>query len=93
MKAEQALKLVRFTEKTNVLSAELGQYTFEVDVNATKHDIVAAVEKAFKVTVKRVNTLQCKGKSKRSRVGRPGKTSDFKKAVVTLKAGDKIEIV
>ncbi|AHF89281.1 ribosomal protein L23 [Opitutaceae bacterium TAV1] len=93
MKADQVLKLVRLTEKSNLLSAELGQYTFEVDRRAGKHAIAAAVEQAFKVTVKRVNTQNNLGKARRSRVGRPGRTSDYKKAVVTLKAGDKIELV
>lgn len=50
-------------------------------------------EKAFKVTVTRVNTAVIRGKNKRSRQGRPSMTSDYKKAVVTLKAGDKIELV
>ncbi len=93
MKADQALKTVLLTEKSNLLSAELGQYTFEVDRHASKYDIAAAVEQAFKVSVTRVNVLNYTGKSKRSRTGRPGRTSDYKKAVVTLKAGDKIELI
>ncbi len=87
------LKLVRLTEKSNKLSSELGQYTFEVATGANKHAIAEAVEKAFKVTVRRVNTMNCAGKNKKSRQGRPGMTSEYKKAVVTLKAGDKIELV
>lgn len=87
------LKLVRLTEKSNKLSSELGQYTFEVSAGTNKHQIAEAVEKAFKVTVARVNTANYRGKNKRSRTGRPSKTSDYKKAVVTLKAGDKIELV
>lgn len=87
------LKLVRLTEKSNKLSSELGQYTFEVAAGSNKHQIAEAVEKAFKVTVTRVNTANYRGKNKRSRQGRPSKTSDYKKAVVTLKAGDKIELV
>lgn len=93
MKNDQVLKLVRLTEKSNKLSSELGQYTFEVYPNATKHTIAAAVEKAFKVTVMRVNIQNYRGKNKRSRQGRPSVTSDYKKAIVTLKAGDKIELV
>ncbi len=87
------LKLVRLTEKANKLSSELGQYTFEVATAATKHAIAEAVETTFKVTVRRVNTMNCAGKNKRGRAGRPGMTSEFKKAIVTLKAGDKIELV
>ncbi len=87
------LKLVRLTEKATRLSSELGQYTFEVALDATKHNVASAVEDAFKVTVRRVNIQNYRGKNKRSRTGRPGVTSDYKKAIVTLKAGDKIELV
>jgi large subunit ribosomal protein L23 len=87
------LKLVRLTEKSNKLSSELGQYTFEVAITSNKHQIAEAVEKAFKVTVTRVNTAVIRGKNKKSRQGRPSMTSNYKKAVVTLKAGDKIELV
>lgn len=93
MNADKVLKLVRLTEKASAQSAELGQYTFEVFPRANKAAIAEAVEKTFKVTVKRVNVQNYLGKSKRSRTGRPSKTSDFKKAIVTLKAGDKIELV
>lgn len=87
------LKVVRLTEKSNKLSSELGQYTFEVAKTANKNAIAQAVEQAFKVSVTRVNTQNYRGKNKRSRNGRPTMTSDFKKAIVTLKAGDKIELV
>lgn len=93
MNTSQVLKLVRLTEKSNKLSSELGQYTFEVFPSATKHTVAEAVEQAFKVTVKRVNIQNYRGKNKRSRTGRPTVGSDFKKAIVTLKAGDKIELV
>lgn len=93
MNAIQVLKTARLTEKANLLSAEYGQYTFEVFPRATKHAIRDAVEKTFKVTVTRVNVMHQRGKNKRSRQGQPSKTSDFKKAIVTLKAGDKIELV
>lgn len=87
------LKSLLLTEKTNKQSAELGQYTFEVDPRTTKHAIAEAVERSFKVTVRRVNVQNYRGKNRRGRTGRPGRTSDFKKAIVTLKAGDKIELV
>ena len=93
MNADQVLKTVVLTEKSNRLSAELGQYTFEVFKNANKHAIAEAVEKTFKVTVRRVNTQNYPGKNKRSRQGTPSTTSEWKKAIVTLKAGDKIELV
>ncbi len=93
MNADRILKLVRLTEKATKLSSELGQYTFEVAKSATKYTIADAVEKAFKVTVTRVNVQNYRGKNKKSRQGRPSTTSDYKKAIVTLKAGDKIELV
>jgi large subunit ribosomal protein L23 len=93
MQADKILKLVRLTEKSNKLSSELGQYTFEVHGHANKHQIAQAVEETFKVTVRRVNTMTYRGKNKRSRQGRPSVGSDYKKAVVTLKQGDKIELV
>ena len=93
MNTGNVLKLVRLTEKSNKLSSELGQYTFEVFSDATKHTIAEAVEKTFKVTVTRVNVQNYRGKNKKSRQGRPSTTSDYKKAIVTLKSGDKIELV
>jgi large subunit ribosomal protein L23 len=93
MHADQILKLVRLTEKSNKLSSGLGQYTFEVAGSANKHQIADAIERTFKVTVRRVNTQTYRGKNKRSRQGRPSVGSDYKKAIVTLKAGDKIELV
>ncbi len=93
MNADKVLKLVRLTEKSNKQSAELGQYTFEVAKDANKHTVAAAVEKSFKVSVTRVNIQNYRGKNKKSRQGRPSTTSDYKKAIVTLKTGDKIELV
>ncbi|MBL9200389.1 MAG: 50S ribosomal protein L23 [Opitutaceae bacterium] len=86
------LNHLRLTEKSNQLSSELGQYTFEVDIRANKHQIAQAVEDTFKVTVRRVNTMTIRGKKGRTRQGRPVVGSDYKKAIVTLKAGDKIEL-
>jgi large subunit ribosomal protein L23 len=85
MQADQVLKSVRLTEKANKLSAGLGQYTFEVFASANKHAIAQAVEQTFKVTVRRVNVMNYGGKNKKSRQGRPSVTSDYKKAIVTLK--------
>ena len=93
MNAGKVLKFVRLTEKSNKLSSELGQYTFEVAIGTNKHQIAEAVEKTFKVSVTRVNTSVYRGKNKKSRQGRPSITSDYKKAIVTLKTGDKIELV
>ena len=90
---DTVLKNMRLTEKSNKHSANYGQYTFEVFPSATKHTIRDAVEQTFKVTVTRVNTYNVKGKVKRSRRGLPVQGSDSKRAIVTLKQGDKIELV
>lgn len=92
MQADNILKLVRLTEKSNKLSSNYGQYTFEVYPSATKYTVRAAVEQTFKVSVTRVNIQNRKGKPKKSRQGRPITMSDSKRAIVTLKQGDKIEL-
>jgi len=68
-----------------------GKYVFEVAEEANKHQIKQAVEKAFKVKVMAVNVMTVPGKMKR--VGRRMVlTPSHKKAIVTLKSGDKIEL-
>lgn len=78
------------TEKTTVLTGA-DKYVFEVDIRANKNQIKEAVQIAFNVRVAEVNTMVMKGKPKRFGrrvVDRP----DWKKAVVTLVPGDKIEL-
>ncbi len=66
-------------------------YTFKVVKEATKDEIKAAIEEAFNVQVKSVNTLNTK--SKKRRVGKySGRTKTYKKAIVTLKDGSSIEM-
>ncbi len=82
MLAEEVIVRPIVTEKSND-ELQQGKYTFEVNKKATKVDIAKAVEKLFEVKVLKVNTMTVKGKSKR--VGyHVGKTSDWKKAVVTI---------
>jgi len=69
---------------------ENNRYTFEVDKRATKPEIRDAVTEVFKVTVTSVNTMRVPGKTRRLRAS-TGTTRSWKKAVVTLKEGDKIE--
>jgi large subunit ribosomal protein L23 len=81
------------TEKSNFQSDALGQYTFEVDRRANKHQIKQAVETVFDVTVERVRIINVPAKrarryGRREVVRKPG----WKKAIVTLQAGDRIEI-
>lgn len=91
---DQVIKNLRLTEKSNQLSSNFGQYTFEVFSDSNRHSIRAAVEKTFNVTVTRVNVINVKAKLKRNlRTGRTGKKSAFKKAIVTLKEGDQIEVI
>jgi large subunit ribosomal protein L23 len=90
--ADTVLKHLRLTEKSNKLSSNYGQYTFDVFPSATKFTVRAAVEQTFKVTVMRVNIINRKGKPKKSRRGQPITKSDSKRAIVTLKSGDKIEL-
>lgn len=78
------------TEKNTLLGAH-GKYTFEVDRKANKPQVREAVEKAFKVKVVSVNVCTMPGKMRR--VGRSrGLTSPWRKAVVTLQQGHKIEL-
>lgn len=70
---------------------EKNTYTFEVAKNANKIEIAKAVEELFNVTVTNVNTLNVKPKKKRVRV-QVGLTRAWKKAMVTLKEGDTIEL-
>lgn len=78
------------TEKaTNV--SEYNQVIFRVPLTATKREVKAAVEGLFNVSVTAVNTIRVMGKTKRVR-GRPGQRSDVKKAIVTLREGQRIDI-
>ena len=78
------------TEKSTIAS-EFNQVVFEVPLEASKPEIKAAVEELFGVSVRAVNTLRMKGKTKRFR-GIKGRRKDTKKAIVTLAAGDEIDI-
>ena len=87
------MKLLRhphLTEKTVRQKEELNQVTFLVEPNANKVEIRKTIEKMFKVSVLNVRTLKIRGKVKR--MGRfMGRRPDWKKAVITLKEGDRIE--
>ncbi|MDD5194520.1 MAG: 50S ribosomal protein L23 [Candidatus Omnitrophica bacterium] len=72
--------------------ANLRKYVFWVDKRANKIDIKKAVEKVYNVKIDNVNSMTVKGKTKRVRWNKPGKTSSWKKAIVTLKEGFEIKI-
>lgn len=90
MEARDVLIRPIVTEKSTALM-EQGKYTFRVPLAATKIQIRQAVEQIFKVKVQAVNTMRYEGKLKR--MGRTqGRRSDWKKAIVTLKPGEAIEL-
>jgi large subunit ribosomal protein L23 len=78
------------TEKNSALQAQ-GKYAFKVAEEANKEQIKQAVERAFKVTVTGVNVMTVPGKRRRMR-GREITSPSWKKALVSLKPGDKIEL-
>ncbi len=93
----EPVKIIRealLTEKATMLSSNLNQYVFSVSPAATRTNIKNAIEKTFGVNVSKVNTLTQKPKAKRDRMRRnhQGFTALSKKAIVTLKAGDSIDL-
>ena len=86
----EIIKRPLITEKTNIQKEVSNQLTFEVDRRANRIEIKRAIETAFKVKVAGVQTMQVKGKVKRR--GRTiGKRRDWKKAIVTLMPGERID--
>jgi len=83
------------TEKSNRQMEDYNKYTFEVALDASKPEIKYAVEKLFGVKVKKVNTMIVKPKKKRvwNKLRQYGETKKWKKAIVTLERGHKIDIL
>ena len=86
------VKKLLVTEKGTRLKEAGNQYVFEVDRLANKLEIRRAVERQFNVKVQAVNTMNRTGKAKRLRTMSYGRTPDWKRAVVTLQAGQTIEM-
>jgi len=86
----QVIRTVRLTEKGTRQGEKYNQYTVVADPRANKTQIRNAVQELFKVKVTRVNTLNVRGKFRRQRTTQAGQSSNWKKAIVTLKQGDKI---
>jgi len=86
----EVLRKPVITEKATLIS-EFNQVTFEVAIDANKFEIKSAVEDLFKVKVVKVNTIVQQGKTKKFK-GRPGRRSDYKKAIVTLAEGQSIDV-
>jgi large subunit ribosomal protein L23 len=90
MNAHQIILRPLITEKNTNLMV-LNKYCFEVDRNASKTQVKHAIEEIFNVTVMSVHTMNLRGKRRR-RGMRYGYTNDWKKAIVTLAEGDRIEL-
>ena len=76
--------------KEEIKTRPLNQYTVVADPRANKTQIRQAVQELFKVKVTKINTLNVRGKFRRQRTKQAGQSSNWKKAIVTLKQGDKI---
>ncbi len=90
MKSFEIIHTVRLTEKGTRQGEKFNQYTVVADPRANKTQIRQAVQELFKVKVVKVNTLNVRGKLRRQRRPDAGRSSNWKKAIVTLKDGDKI---
>jgi large subunit ribosomal protein L23 len=91
---ERLLKVLaapHVSEKSTLATEANNALVFKVAVDATKAEIKAAVEKLFEVEVKKVNTLNVKGKTKRTGM-RMGRRKDWKKAYVTLAEGQTLDV-
>jgi large subunit ribosomal protein L23 len=83
---------VRLTEKGTLLAEKENKYVFRVRPHANKLQIKAAIEQLFGKTVLSVNTANYAGKKKRAGTAREGRKAHWKKAIVTLKEGDRIDL-
>jgi len=92
MNAFDVIKSVRITEKGTTQADKFNQYTVVADRRANKLQIRQAVQELFKVKVTRVNTVNVEGKARRQKTKQAGWDADWKKAIVTLKKGDKISL-
>ena len=91
MEIHQIVKRAIITEKSTILKDAANQYIFEVDVRANRIEVGQAIEKLFKVNVLDVRVMNVLGKKKRT--GRVvGQKRSWKKAVVTLAPGSRIEV-
>jgi large subunit ribosomal protein L23 len=92
MNTFEVIKTVRLTEKGTLQGEKFNQYTVVADPRANKVQIRQAVQDLFKVKVLKVNTVNVRGKARRKRTLAAGRTPNWKKAIVTLKEGEKISL-
>jgi len=83
------------SEKANIQQERFNQYSFEVDRSANKHEIRQAIETLFGVTVESLRVMNVRGKKRRMgmRYRKPGRTSSWKKAIVTLPKDQAIDLL
>jgi large subunit ribosomal protein L23 len=86
------IRAIRLSEKATLLGETNNSYVFEVDPRANKKEIARAVKAAFGKKVVTVNTANFSGKAKRQRTVNFGRTSHWKKAIVKLAPGEKIDL-
>ncbi len=86
------IQTICLTEKAVRLGETQNRYVFRVSPAATKTEIKSAIELLFKKKVIKVNTMNVRGKARRKRTMAAGFTSDWKKAIVQLAEGEKIEV-
>ena len=89
----QVIKTIQLSEKATLLGELNNTYVFKVDQRANKLEIKRAVERLFGKKVESVNTCNYKGKKRRERRADFGRTAKWKKAIVKLKEGDRIDLV
>jgi len=87
------IRTVRLTEKATLLTEQFNRYVFEVDPKAKKPEIKRAIEIIFGKKVIGVNTANFAGKIRRAKRADQGRTNHWKKAIVTLAQGEKIDLV
>ncbi len=92
MKHDSIIKKIQVTEKGTALGESLNKYLFHVDPCANKMEIKRAIEKSLGVSVMEVNTMNYSGKKKRERTANFGRRINWKRAIVTLKEGSKLDL-
>ena len=88
----EIIQTITLTEKATMLGETLNQYVFRVAPRANKLQIKQAVEQLLGKKVASVNTANYAGKARRQRRADAGRTAHWKKAIVTLQEGEKIEL-
>jgi large subunit ribosomal protein L23 len=89
---QDIIQTICLTEKANILADTQNRYVFRVRPHATKQEIRRAIETLFKKKVVKVNTCNYPGKARRQRTAAAGVTSAWKKAIVQLAEGEKIDL-